>query len=162
MTGLLEWMEGLPTSTWIQASLWGFPIVVAAHILGLIVSVGILVWLDFRLMGFGLRQCPVSILYRRLMPWAFGGFAVMFLSGGLLFAAYATSAYPNGYFRIKMAAMFLAGVNAAFYHAVTERDIANWDTSYRPPASVRLAGLVSALLWAVVILSGRMMSYTIF
>jgi hypothetical protein len=155
-------MEGLPTSTWIHESLWGFPIVVGTHILGLIVSVGILVWFDFRLMGFGLRHYPVSALYRRLIPWASGGFAVMFTSGGLLFAAYATSAYPNVYFRVKMAALLLAGINAAIYHVVTERDIANWDASPQPPVSARMAGLASIVLWAVVIVSGRMMSYTIF
>jgi hypothetical protein len=113
-------------------------------------------------MGFGLRHYPVSALYRRLIPWASGGFAVMFASGGLLFAAYATSAYPNVYFRVKMAALLLAGINAAIYYVVTERDIANWDASPQPPVSARMAGLASIVLWAVVIVSGRMMSYTIF
>ena len=162
MMELLERMENLPTSTWIHESLWGFPIVVGSHILGLIVSVGILVWFDFRLMGFGMRHCRVSTLYRRLMPWASGGFAVMFASGVLLFAAYATDAYPNIYFRIKMAAILLAGINAGIYHLVTERHVADWDESPRPPLPARTAGLVSVVLWAAVILSGRMISYTIF
>jgi hypothetical protein len=61
-----------------------------------------------------------------------------------------------------MAAIILAGANALYFHLVTERGIAQWDLSVPPPRSARLAGLVSILLWTTVILSGRMMSYTMF
>ena len=159
---VLLWMESTRLSIWVLESLWGFGIVVGIHILGLTVSVGILVWFDLRLLGLGMRGCPVSTLYRRLMPWAFLGFAIMFVSGGSLFAAYGTLAYPNIYFRIKMVALFLAGANAAAYHLVTERNIAQWDQWARPPIAARMAGLTSIVLWVAIILSGRMMSYTIF
>jgi ABC-type sulfate transport system substrate-binding protein len=45
----------------------------------------------------------------------------------MLFAAYATAAYGNLYFRIKVAAIVLAGLNALFFHVVTERRIADWN-----------------------------------
>jgi hypothetical protein len=86
----------------------------------------------------------------------------MFGSGAVLFAAYATAAYGSLYFRIKVAAIVLAGLNALFFHLVTERRIADWNDGVRPPLPARLAGLVSIVLWAAVILAGRMMSYTIF
>jgi hypothetical protein len=31
-----------------------------------------------------------------------------------------------------------------------------------PPAAVRFAGLASLVMWSIVILAGRMMSYTMF
>jgi hypothetical protein len=65
-------------------------------------------------------------------------------------------------FRIKSAAIILAGVNALVYHFVTERGIAEWDIGVRPPRSAQVAGLLSIVLWTTVILSGRMMSYTMF
>lgn len=86
----------------------------------------------------------------------------MFISGGMLLAGFATAAYGNLYFRIKIAALLLAGVNALIYHRVTERGIAGWDHGARPPGPARLAGLASIFLWAVVIMAGRMMSYTMF
>jgi hypothetical protein len=58
--------------------------------------------------------------------------------------------------------MVLAGVSALFYHRVTERQITRWDEARRPSMPARTAGLISIVLWAVVILSGRMMSYTMF
>jgi hypothetical protein len=160
--GICEWLEGTSLASLIQESAYGFPIVVAVHILGLTFSVGMLLWVDLRMLGVGLRQIRMSEVYREFAPWFLAGFAVMLISGATLFTAYATSAYGNVYFRIKMAAILLAGANALAFHVVTEKASAKWDDAPRPPRTVRAAGLTSLVLWAAVILAGRMMSYTMF
>lgn len=149
-------------AVWVRESQYGFAILVATHILALTLSVGTLVWFDLRLLGLGMLRIPVSQLYRRIMPWTLSGFAVMFLSGGVLLAAFATSAYGNLYFRIKAVALLLAAANALFYHRVTERQIARWDEARRPSLPARAAGLISIVVWGLVIIAGRMMSYTMF
>jgi hypothetical protein len=159
---IAEWLEATSVARWVQESLYGFTIVVAIHILGLTLSVGTLIWFDLRLLGISMLRIPVSQLYRRLMPWTLSGFAVMFVSGGILLVAYATSAYGNIYFRIKAIALLLAGINAFFYHRVTERQIHRWDEARVPSVPARAAGLISILVWGVVIFAGRMMSYTMF
>ena len=159
---IAEWLEATAIARWVQESLYGFAIVVAVHILGLTLSVGTLVWFDLRLLGVSMLRIPVSHLYRRLMPWTLTGFAVMFISGAVILAAYATAAYGNLYFRIKAVALLLAGINAFVYHRVTERQIHRWDEARLPSLPARAAGLISILVWGVVILAGRMMSYTMF
>lgn len=159
---VLEWLEATALAGLVRDSLWGFQIVVAIHVLGMILSAGLLVWMDLRLLGVALTRYPVSIVTRRLFPWFVVGFAIMFLSGGALFTGYATAAYDNIYFRLKMAAIVVAGLNALIYHLATERRIAAWDGEVTPPLGARLAGLTSILLWTGVILAGRMMSYTMF
>jgi hypothetical protein len=159
---LAQWLEATAVALWVRESLYGFPIVVAAHLLSLTVSVGLLVWFDLRLLGVSMLRIPVSSLYRRLMPWILAGFTLMFASGVALLAAYATAAFDNLYFRIKLAALVLAGANALFYNRVTERQIRHWDEAATPASPARAAGLISIALWAVVIVSGRMMSYTMF
>ena len=159
---IAEWLEATAISRWVHESLYGFAIVVAVHILGLTVSVGTLIWFDLRLLGISMLRIPVSVLYRRLMPWILSGFAIMFASGGVLLAAYATAAYGNLYFRIKAVALILGGVNAFFYHWVTERQIHRWDEARRPSLPARAAGLISILVWGTAIVAGRMMSYTMF
>jgi hypothetical protein len=159
---ICEWLENTQVALLVRESAYGFPIVVAVHILGLSVSVGLVIWFDLRLLGVSMPRCRLSDVWRGLMPWALTGFVVMFVSGGLLFAAFATSAYGNLAFRIKSAAIILAGLNALVYHLVTERGIAEWDVGVRPPRSAQMAGLLSIVLWTTVILSGRMMSYTMF
>jgi len=160
--GVCEWLESTAIGVLVRESLYGFQILAAIHILGLTVSVGTLVWFDLRLAGVSMPRCPVSALYRRLMPWTLVGFGVMFLSGLLLFTGFATRAYGNVYFRLKLAAIVLAGVNALVYHLVTERRIAHWNDAARPPLPARFAGVISIVVWALVIMAGRMMSYTMF
>lgn len=157
-----EWLEATSIAVWVKESLYGFALVVAIHIVGLTTSVGTVIWFDLRLLGVSMRRIPVSHLYRRLMPWILGGFAVMFVSGGILLAAYATSAFGNLYFRIKVVALVAAGLNAFVYHRVTERHVDRWNEGRLPPMPARAAGLISIVVWAVVIIAGRMMSYTMF
>jgi hypothetical protein len=159
---LCEWLEATPLGVMVRESLWGFPILVAIHIIGVIFSAGIVVWLDLRLLGVSMRGVPVSTVYRRLMPIAFVGFGVMFLTGGMLVTGFATSAYHNVYFFAKIAALMLAATNAAFYHANVERRIALWDRSPAPPLPARMAGIISIVLWATVIMAGRMIAYTLY
>jgi hypothetical protein len=162
MLELCAWLETTWIATLIQESLYGFPLTVAAHIMGLTLSVGTLIWFDLRLLGVVMVECRASELYRRLAPYILTGFVIMFVSGGMLFVAFASNAYPNIFFRIKVAAILLAAANALYFHFTTGRRMAVWDDAMRPPVGARVAGVVSIVVWAVAILAGRGMSYTIF
>jgi uncharacterized protein DUF6644 len=159
---IAEWLESTSIALMVRESLWGFPIVVGLHLLGLAFSVGMIVWFDLRLLGVVLRGSAVNAVYRRIIPWASAGFFTMFVTGGMLFTGYATKAYGNPFFQIKMAALLGAGLNALFYHRVTERTVAGWGSAPRPPFPARAAGLLSIAVWTIVILAGRAMSYTMF
>jgi hypothetical protein len=64
---------------------------------------------------------------------------------------------------VKLAAIVLAGVNAFFYHAYWVRQAQHYDHGgARTPLGARLAGCVSLALWTIVILAGRMISYTLY
>jgi hypothetical protein len=159
---IAQWLESTAAGVLVRESEWGFSILVAIHIIGLTVSVGMVIWFDLRLLGVALCASPVSRVYRQIIPWAGTGFVLMFLSGGMLLTGYAVPAFGNAYFRIKMAALLAAGLNALAYHRFTERQIADWNDAAKPPAPARMAGLISIIVWATAILCGRMMSYTIF
>ena len=159
---LLRWLEQTGVAVQIREYVWGQPILIAIHMIGLTGSVGTLIWFDLRLLGIGIQRCSVSELYRMLKPWMLTSFVAMVLSGGLMFTAYATLAYENFFFRCKLAALFVAGVNALVYHLVTKRRIADWDDAALLPLPAQMAGLVSILAWIVVIISGRMMAYTMY
>lgn len=159
---LCEWLEGTWAGVLARESTYGFQALVGLHLLGIILSVGALMWLDLRLMGLTMRSVRVSELNRSLAPWFLVGFATMFASGMLLFAGFATAAYGNLFFRIKIAMIVLAGLNALYFHFTTGRTRPHWDAMATPPPAVRFAGLASLVMWSVVVLAGRMMSYTMF
>ena len=159
---LCEWIEATWIATQVREDIWLFPILVSVHILGLTLSVGTLVWFDLRLLGVGIRNCSVSGLYRRLMPFMLPAFFVMVVSGSMLFTGFATLAYDNLFFRIKAAGLVVAGLNALIFHLVTEKRILQWDEARVLPFPARVAGFVSILAWTAVILAGRMISYTMY
>ena len=136
-----------------------FPYVEGAHVLGLSLSVGTVMWFDLRLVGLAMRTRPVSEVFQDLKPWMFAGFAVMFLTGGLLFSAHATKAYGSGYFRAKLTLMILAGINSAIYHWTVDRRESEWGKAPVPPLQARVAGLLSLVLWFSVIAVGRLFAY---
>lgn len=157
-----EWLETTAIAIAIQESLYGFAIVVAVHILGVAASVGMLLWVDLRLVGVALMHRPLNEVYRSLAPWFAAGFGVMLLSGGALFAAFATAAYGNPFFRIKLLLLLLAGVNALVFHRFAAPSPERLGDTGRPLAAARVAGFLSLSIWAGVIVMGRLMSYTMF
>jgi hypothetical protein len=159
---IIAWMQNSGIGTGIRESIWVFPIVEATHVLALAVSVGILVWFDLRLMGWGMKHQPVSQVHRQLMPYAFVGFVIMFVTGVLLFWSEAEKCYLSGFFRAKVLFLVLAGLNAGIFELRTKKTIENWDKYPVPPVQARMAGLFSILSWAAVIIAGRATAYNLF
>ena len=159
---ICQWLETTSLGAIARESFYGFQILVGVHILGLVLSVGMLLWVDLRMIGLTLTGERLTEVYRSLSPWFLVGFGVMFLSGSAIFAGFATSAYENTAFRVKLVALVLAGINAVVFHVMAKEMSSDSDASRVPPAMVRVAGFASIVLWGTVILSGRMMSYTMF
>src|SRR5262245_1904299 len=97
-----QWLYESKIGSGIRESVWVFPIVEGTHLLGIALSVGMLCWFDLRLVGVALRDEPVSKVWKQVMPTAFVGFALMFVSGLLLFWAEAWTAYHSIHFWIKL------------------------------------------------------------
>jgi uncharacterized protein DUF6644 len=143
----------------IRESVWVFPIVEGTHLLGIALSVGLLCWFDLRLLGLVLRDTPVSKVWQQVMPVAFVGFAVMFVSGLLLFWAEAITAFHSVHFWVKLLLLILAGVNALSFETTAHRNMAEWDMAPVPPLRARMTGAISLLLWTAIIITGRTMAY---
>jgi hypothetical protein len=157
---LCQWIASTRIGTAILESSLAFPIIEGIHLLGIGASVGVLCWLDLRLLGLVFTNQPVSRVWKHVMPVAFSGFAIVFATGGLLFWAEAVRAYDSVHFWIKIGLLALAGINAAYFEFVTHPGIAAWDNDAVPPFHARIAGLASLILWTGVIITGRTMAYS--
>ena len=56
-----------------------FPIIEGFHLIGIAASIGVLCWLDFRLMGLAFTKHPVSKVWRQVVPIAAVGFGLVFV-----------------------------------------------------------------------------------
>jgi len=160
--GFLEWLASTHYSVALHESLYMYPLVESTHVLALTWFVGLAVILDLRLLGLTLRQVPVSEVTRRLLPWTKAGFAVMIITGLLLFYAIPVRNYQNIFFRIKVVMLILAGINVWVFHNRTERSVAQWDMDPVTPRGARIAAIVSLTLWAGIVVAGRMIAYNWF
>ena len=78
----------------------------------------------------------------------------------ILFASSAQVYFAHTAVRLKTLALFGAGLNMALFQLVTARDLATWDRRTPAPRAARVAGLLSVLLWAAVVLLGRWIGFT--
>ena len=157
-----EWLAGTSGSIALHQSLLVYPLLETTHVLTLCVFLGTAVMVDLRILGLTLVRVPMSEIERRLGPWMLAGFVVMVITGMLLFYAIPVRTYQNIFFRIKVVALMLAGLNAFVFHSTIDRRIAEWDRDPVPPRAARRAGARSLVLWAIIVVAGRMIAYNWF
>jgi hypothetical protein len=152
---LAEPLANTALARWLQTG-WVFPAVESVHLLSVALLVGSIAVVDLRLLG-ALRHVAIAPLLRSTLPVALAGFAGAVASGTLLFVANAGDLVGNRMFAAKLALLSLAGLNAAWFHASAVREALA--STEPPPASMRIAGAVSLLLWACTIVAGRLIAY---
>jgi hypothetical protein len=157
-----EWLAQTRASVAMAQSVWAFPIVESIHVLALCLFLGMATILDFRLLGLVMRDLPVSEVVTRLLPWTAAGFAVMVISGVLTFLNAPVRYYENIFFRIKLVALLLAGLNVWVFHSGIWLKVSDWDLDAVAPFKARLAGVLSLVLWACIVVAGRMIAYNWF
>lgn len=155
----LEWMAATPWSVALHESRYMYLIVLTVHVLTLCVFVGTALIVDLRLLGVMMRHVAASEVMARLLPWTTGGFFTMVVSGSLMFYASPLDKYDNLFFRAKMGLLVLAGINVWAFFKTVYRSIPVWDRDPVPPAAARLAGGAALVLWAAIIMAGRMIPY---
>jgi hypothetical protein len=154
-----QWLQHTPLATTISESDWLFPVIEGSHILALPLSVGMIVIFDLRLLGLAFRGEPAAKLMYQLLRWCKIGFAIMFLTGVLLFISQAGKAYGNAFLRAKFILLFLLGVNAAVYQIAFFPKMARWDLNGATPGGARCCAAFSLVAWLAVIVCGRTMAY---
>ena len=162
LLGFCEWLAATPGSIALHESLYMYPLLESAHVLTLMLFVGSAAMLDLRLLGRTLREVPVSEVLARLLPWLKLGFAVMVVTGLLLFYAIPVRTYQSIFFRIKVLMLLGAGLNVWLFNRGVRARLSEWDTVRVPPRGARVAAATSIALWFGIVVAGRMIAYNWF
>ena len=159
LMSFFEWLQETDISIAIRESRMLFPVLEGSHVLALALSVGIIVILDLRLVGWGMRSTPVSRIFENLRPWALFGFVIMFVTGILLFISEPVKCATTPSFLIKLVLLAFAGVNALVFDRGIYPGVARWDTAAAVPVPAKFAGAASLFLWFAIIFLGRWTAY---
>ncbi|WP_353230534.1 DUF6644 family protein [Novosphingobium sp.] len=162
----LEDIANSLATTWLAETLtdstWLFGVVEAVHVMALTLVFGSIALVDLRLIGLAQRHRDADTLVRQLLPLTWGGFALAAISGTTMIFANPHGYFDNTFFRAKMVALVLAGLNVLLFHYVVQPRAHAADA---PKSSntlgQRLSGGISLLLWLTIITCGRWIGFTI-
>ena len=131
-----------------------FPVLECFHILGFAVTLGTIALVDFRLLGFGLRDLSAAELSKALAPWTLFGLVTVLLSGPMLFSSDPDMYYLNFSFQVKMVLLVLALV----FHYTIRRKLLRGNLS---PGLNKPVACISLLLWSSIIFAGIFIAFVV-
>ncbi len=149
MESVLVPLEQSGVAIWIRESgvLYGYPLILFLHTLGLSVLVGLNSAIDLRLLGVG-SSIPLPSLEKTfLLMWA--GLALNAATGSLLFMADATRHASNPAFYVKLVFVGLAVVTLVRIRSQV----------FRERGHGKLLAAASLTCWFVALAAGRLMAY---
>jgi len=150
-----QWFEQSAIGDTIRNSMWLFPFIEAFHLVGLGVTAGAVLVVDLRLLGFGLRDHPISQLAKDAQPWLLGSLTMMFASGIPLFISEATKCYYSFAFWVKMTSLFLVLV----FTFTIRRRVTMMD-ELEAVSKGKITAFVSLALWFGVAWGGRWIGFS--
>jgi len=153
---------------WLGASQWSISLhesyymyswVETTHVLSLTLSLGMLFFIDLRMLGVALPEVPAATIASRLQLPMFIGFGLMIITGLLLFYAIPVRTAQSVWFRIKVLLLLGAAINALVFHNRMKQSVAKWDNAPSAPPDVRAGAALSLMFWALVVICGRLIAY---
>ena len=147
-----QWMNDLPFSKALGASVWQFATIQALHLVALAVFAGAVLIVDLRLMGVGIKERPTADVARDAQPWLIWGFIALTLTGVPQMMQNATREYFSFFFWLKMGFLLVALI----FTFTVRRRVAFSDAGRVGPFWAKVVGLVSIVLWAGVAIPARL------
>jgi hypothetical protein len=159
---LLKFAESIG-ATWFSVALhesfYMYGWIESLHVITLMVSLGMLIVIDLRMLGLWLRDVPASKIAERLDRPMLIGFSIMVATGVLLYVGIPIRTTQSLWFRIKVILLVAACINAWLFRKHMQASVGTWDAAPVPPRRTRIAAALSLTLWASVITCGRFIAY---
>ncbi len=145
----LLWYEEGPVGLFIRESLWGYPIVLFSHAVGMATVMGVVVALNMRVLGFAKELSIPAFDNLFIVAWL--GFFINLVSGLILFAGSSSTYVFQGSFQLKIGAIVLGGILMKFVLGAVRAN--------KPAYIQKLLSIVCLLCWIVGVVTGRLMAY---
>jgi hypothetical protein len=152
-------LEATALAAALRNSVWSYPLVNAAHILGVALLVGSIVPLDLRLLG-AWRVEPLAPLWTILSRTAGAGLLLAIIFGMLLFITRATEYVGSNLFLAKMVVVVIGTANGCALRMLPSPDASRITSAeMMPPLRVRFAAGLSLGAWLAALILGRLVGY---
>lgn len=159
LLSLARWLDTFSWSTQLHESYYMYAWIESTHVLTLMVFLGMLCVIDLRMLGLIFPRVPASTIAERLDKPMMLGFAVMIITGFILYFAIPVRTTQSVWFRIKVVLLIAAGINALLFRNRMRASTGSWDLDPKPPTRIRVGAGLSLALWSGVVITGRTIAY---
>jgi hypothetical protein len=145
------WYEEGPVGIFIRESLWGYPITLSSHAVGMATVMGVVVVVCMRVLGFASK---ISIpAFDKLLVVGWVGFIINLISGLILFAGTASTYFFQGTFQLKIGAILTGGILMKFVLGAVRDN--------KPAVTQKILAFACIACWTVGMVTGRLMAYLV-
>ncbi len=156
--GLLETLNNTALSVYMRESLWGYPIALTLHAIGMGLLVGVVSIMDLRVLGV-FRAIPFPGL-NKWFPVILVGFLVNLCSGTMLYLSDPVNLIKNPAFVVKIILVFLGLIMLLVMRATPAfKNIATMEAGAIGGTPARTVAIVSLIIWISAVTAGRLTGY---
>ena len=152
-------IQSIPFLTDFSESVLVYPIVLSTHLLCIAFFGGLILVTNLRLLGLTYKSLTITEMVRSFRLWKRVGGTIMVCTGLLLAASEAEKYSPNPYFWTKMIILGLILVHGQVFRPIVYSNTEELDKSTVIPPKVKLAAILSLLLWTAMFTMGRLIAY---
>ena len=140
-------------------SVLAYPIVLSTHLACIALFGGMILMTNLRLLGLNFMGLTITGMVSSLRPWKRAGVIVMIATGLPLAASEAEKYAPNPFFWTKMVVLGLIGVHSLIFRPLVYNRTEELDRSAVIPTKVKVAAILSLVLWTAMFTMGRLIAY---
>jgi hypothetical protein len=155
-----QWLSTTFLSVFIQNhNSWAIPAIQSIHIVGIAIVLGSVFMIDLRILGWAGMDQTLGQTTRRFGPWLTGALWLMFATGILMVIGEPVRELITFSFWLKMFLVALGALIAVIFLRAVRRREQRWEEIVEKRRAVRWLALITFLLWACIIILGRLIAY---
>ena len=154
------WLSSTSPSVFIQEhNAWAIPVIQSMHIVGIAMVMGSALMIDLRILGWAWADETLRQTMRRFGPWLTGSLVLLLATGILMVIGEPVRELVTFSFWLKMALVAAGALAAAIFQRTLHRHEQRWEDTLVHKRSIRALAILTFLIWACVIVLGRLIAY---
>lgn len=153
----LYWLESTGLADWVGASIWGYPIMLSIHSVGLAIVVGLVFMMNLRFLGV-MKGVSIGSM-SKIFAFAWFGFAINTISGLALFTLQASWYVTNVPFLLKITGIVVGVVMMVLVQKEFKIAGDSWDSENTASSKLVTLGIISLVAWSIAMIGGRFIAY---
>jgi hypothetical protein len=155
-----QWLSTTQPSLFIQEhNSWAIPTIQSIHIVGIAIVMGSVLLIDLRVLGWAGMDQTLGQTARRFGPWLTGSLWLLLATGILMVVGEPVRELVTFSFWLKMALVAVGALVAIAFQSALRRHEQQWEATLIHRPSIRVLAVLTFLVWACIIVLGRLIAY---